>query len=99
MAPKLINYIGFGGIHGPKLYKFIGFGNIHGPKPYEFVGFGNIHGPKPHKFIGFGNIHYNRSRAQAHPSATLGAQSGPSLVGLWVYGLSARARLFGPCLG
>ncbi len=57
MAPKLINYIGFGGIHGPKLCKFIGFGDIHGPKPYEVIGFGDNHGPKPYKFKRFGDIY------------------------------------------
>ncbi len=38
MAPKRINYIGFGDIHGTKAYKFIRFGDIHGPKAYKFIG-------------------------------------------------------------
>jgi hypothetical protein len=52
MAPKRINFIGSGVIHGPKAYKLIGFGDIHGTKAYKFTGFGDIPGPKPYKFSG-----------------------------------------------
>ncbi len=50
MAPKRINFIGFGDLHGTKAYKFIDPGGIHGTKAY--IGFGDIHGHKAYKFIG-----------------------------------------------
>ena len=69
MAPKRINYIEVGSIHGPKACKFVcfvdvhgrtnfkGFGGISGPKACKFMRLGDTHGTNTCKFIWFGDIH------------------------------------------
>ena len=48
MAPKRINYIEVGSIHGPKACKFVWFGDVHGRA--NFIGLADISGPKACKF-------------------------------------------------